>query len=140
MHKLGGGMRVLLSDGAGLTARQCATVLFEAGHTVEALSPDLLCLCRFTRRVRRIHQVPSYGADPFGWLEAALTVYERGRFDVLLPTQEQVAVLSAVPDRLRQAGIATVVPPFDALARVQDKLSAFDPARTRPASTWRHRD
>jgi biotin carboxylase len=69
--------------------------------------------------------MPSYGADPFAWLEAALAVYTRGRFDVLLPTQEQVAVLSAVPDRLREAGIATAVPPFDGLARLQDKLSAF---------------
>lgn len=118
-------MRVLLSDGAGLTSRQCATVLSQAGHTVEVLSPDPRCLCRFTRHVRQVHQVPGYGADPFGWLESALAVHARGRFDVLLPTQEQVAVLSAVPQRLREAGVATAVPPFDALARVQDKLSAF---------------
>ena len=32
-------MLILLSDGAGLTARQCATVLARAGHQVEALSP-----------------------------------------------------------------------------------------------------
>ena len=32
-------MRILLSDGAGLTSRQCATVLARAGHQVEALSP-----------------------------------------------------------------------------------------------------
>ena len=31
-------MLILLSDGAGLTARQCATVLARAGHQVEALS------------------------------------------------------------------------------------------------------
>ena len=37
-------MFVLLSDGAGLTARQCATLLAAAGHRVEALSPDPLCL------------------------------------------------------------------------------------------------
>ncbi len=43
-------MLILLSDGAGLTARQCATVLARAGHRVEALSPAGLCLCRMTRR------------------------------------------------------------------------------------------
>ena len=37
-------MLILLSDGAGLTARQCATVLARAGHRVEALSPAGLCL------------------------------------------------------------------------------------------------
>ena len=31
-------MLILLSDGAGLTARQCATVLGRAGDQVEALS------------------------------------------------------------------------------------------------------
>ena len=132
-------MRVLLSDGSGLTARQCATLLSKAGHTVEALSPEPLCLCRCTRHVRRVHRVPSIGTDPFGWLDAALAIYQRGGFDVLLPTQEQVAVLASAPDRLRAAGVATAVPAFDAVARVQDKLSAFatltELALRQPAST-----
>ena len=64
-------MRILLSDGAGLTARQCATLLSGAGHEVEALSAEPLCLCRFTRHVRKVHQVPPCGIDPFGWLDAA---------------------------------------------------------------------
>jgi hypothetical protein len=41
-----------------------------------------------------------------------------GAFDVLFPTQEQVAVLAA-------AGVGTAVPSFAALAAVQDKVSAF---------------
>lgn len=117
-------MRVLLSDGSGLTARQCATRLAAAGHGVEALSPDPLCLCRFTHHVDRLHRVPPYGSDPFGWLDTALAVYGAGRFDVLLPTQEQVAVLSWATDQLHAAGVATVVPPFAALCAVQDKISA----------------
>ncbi|MHB8221069.1 MAG: hypothetical protein ACYDHU_12225 [Acidimicrobiales bacterium] len=59
------------------------------------------------------------------WLDAALTIYESGRFDVLFPTQEQVAVLTSVPERLRERGVVTAVPPFSALAAVQDKVSAF---------------
>ena len=117
-------MRVLLSDGSGLTARQCATLLAAAGHVVEALSPDPLCLCRFTRHVARLHPVPPYGPDPLGWLDAARDVYRSGRFDVLLPTQEQVAVLSWAKSQLDAAGVATVVPPFAALCAVQDKVSA----------------
>ena len=70
-------MRILLSDGAGLTARQCATVLARRGHRVEALSPDPVCLCRFTGQVRAVHRVPALGADPFGWLDAALAVAAR---------------------------------------------------------------
>src|SRR5580693_2635945 len=81
-------MLILLSDGAGLTARQTATVLARAGHRVEALSPAGLCLCRMTRHVRKVHDVPALGRDPFGWLEAALAVAERRGADVLLPVQE----------------------------------------------------
>ena len=118
-------MLILLSDGAGLTARQCATVLARAGHRVEALSPAGLCLCRMTRHVRRVHDVPALGRDPFGWLEAALDVAARRGADVLLPVQEQVAVMALARDRIAGAGLATAVPGFAALAQVQDKVSAF---------------
>jgi biotin carboxylase len=68
-----------------------------------------------------VHRVPAYGLDPLGWLEVALRVLRSGGHDVLLPTQEQAALLareaSAVP-----AGLA--VPPFESLLRVQDKLAA----------------
>lgn len=117
-------VRVLLSDGSGLTARQVATQLSMAGHHVEVLTPDPVALTRFTRHVRRVHRVRAYGVAPFAWLDAALAVFAAGRFDVLYPTQEQVAVLSRCEARLRTAGVATAVPPFAALVRVQDKLAA----------------
>jgi biotin carboxylase len=117
-------MRVLLSDGSGLTARQVATQLSTAGHVVEVLSPDPLALTRFTRHVRRIHRVPKFGSEPFGWLDAAIAVYRAGGFDVLFPTQEQVAVLARALRRLHEAGVVTAVPPFEALTKVQDKLAA----------------
>jgi ATP-grasp domain len=117
-------MLILLSDGAGLTARQCATVLARAGHRVEALSPAGLCLCRMTRHVRRVHDVPALGRDPFGWLEAALDVAGRRGADLLLPVQEQVTVMSLARDRIEAAGLGTAVPAFAALAQVQDKVSA----------------
>ena len=117
-------MRVLLGDGSGLTARQTATQLADGGHVVHVLSPDPICLTRFTRRVRRVWRVPPYSAGPLPWLAAALRVYRRAGIDVLLPTHEQVAVLAARADLLRAAGVRTVVPSFAALAQVQDKISA----------------
>jgi hypothetical protein len=117
-------MRVLLTDGSGLTARQTANRLWASGHVVEALSPDRFCLCRFTRHVRSIHRVPTFGKHPSAWLDAALEVYRAGRFDLLLPTQEQVAVLASVPERLHECGVVTAVPSFGALAAVQDKVTA----------------
>ena len=112
-------VRVLLTDGSGLTARQVATELSQSGHQVEVVTPDPLALTRFTRHVAGVHKVPPYGLDPFAWLEAALGVYRDGGFDVLFPTQEQVAVLAAA-----RPPVVTAVPAFEALARVQDKISA----------------
>ena len=118
-------MLILLSDGAGLTARQCATVLARAGYQVEALCPAGLCLARMTRHVRQVHPVPAIGRDPFGWLDAALGIAARRRAGLLLPVQEQVAVMSLARHRIEAAGLATAVPDFGALAQVQDKVSAF---------------
>jgi uncharacterized protein YbjT (DUF2867 family) len=117
-----GKLRVLLTDGSGLTARQAATQLGTAGHEVHVVSPDPLCLARWTRHVRRVHRVPAYGLDPFGWLEATIEVLRERDFDVLYPTQEQVAVLSLEAERVRELGVALPVPAFDALRRVQDKI------------------
>jgi hypothetical protein len=77
-----------------------------------------MCMARFTRHVRHLHRVPKYGEMPIAWLHAALDIFHKGAFDVLFPTQEQVAVLAA-------AGFDTAVPSFAALTAVQDKVSAF---------------
>ena len=115
-------MRILLSEGSGLTSRQVAGQLGSLGHEVEILSSSKICLTRFTRHVRAVHDVPRFGLDPFGWLAAAERIAGERKADLLFPTQEQVTVLSARRKHLR---VATIVPPFASLARVQDKISAF---------------
>jgi hypothetical protein len=117
-------VRIVLSDGSGLTSRQCATLLDRMGHDVHALVPDRLTLTRMTRHVAAVHRVPPYGPDPLAWWAATLKVLERSRAEVLLPTQEQVAVISRYASDLDVVGVRTVVPAFEALAQVQDKLSA----------------
>jgi glutathione synthase/RimK-type ligase-like ATP-grasp enzyme len=115
-------MRILLSEGSGLTSRQVAGRLGSLGHEIEILSSSKLCLTRFTRHVKAVHDVPRFGLDPFGWLAAAERIAGERKADLLFPTQEQVTVLSARRQHLR---VATIVPPFASLARVQDKISAF---------------
>ena len=115
-------MRILLSEGSGLTSRQVAGQLGSLGHEVEILSSSKICLTRFTRHVRAVHDVPRFGIDPFGWLAVAERIATERRADLLFPTQEQVTVLSARRKHLR---VATIVPPFASLAQVQDKISAF---------------
>ncbi|MFZ0215929.1 MAG: hypothetical protein WAM30_08285 [Candidatus Dormiibacterota bacterium] len=117
-------MKVLLTDASGLTSRQVATRLSLGGHHVEALTSSTFCVDRFTRHVRRLQLAPRFGDDPFAWLESAIDVYRAGRFDLLFPTQEPVAVLAHQAARLRSLGVRTLVPDFAALRRVQDKVSA----------------
>jgi biotin carboxylase len=117
-------MRVLLSDGSGLTARQAATQLAADGHTVAVLTPDRFALTRFTRHVTAVYKVPAYGPDPLRWLDAALAVLSHAKFDALLPTQEQAAVLSLLADRVKALGVGLAVPPFASMLQVQDKLAA----------------
>ena len=118
-------MHILLTEGAGLTSRQVATLLDRKGHRVSVVVSDDICLARFTRHVQSLHLVPAFGEDPLAWLDATLAVARAEGIDVIFPTQEQVAVLSHQLPRLLEAGIATAVPPFVALEHVQDKLSAL---------------
>ena len=118
-------MRVLLTEGAGLTSRQVATQLDRLGHDVSAAVSNPLCLARFTRHVRTLHRVPHFGDEPLLWLDRVLQVARDAQVDVIFPTQEQVTVLSHQLPRVLAAGVATAVPPFAALVQVQDKLSAL---------------
>jgi hypothetical protein len=118
-------MRVLLSDGSGLASRQTLTILGRAGHEVDVLAGESLPLARLTRHVRSLHRVPAYGLDPWGWLDAALEVLRRRSFDVLLPTQEQAALLAREADAVRALGVGIAVPPWESLLRVQDKAAAY---------------
>jgi hypothetical protein len=104
-----------------LSSRQIATILASKGHEVHVVAPDPFCLARFTRHVRRVHRVPAFGLDPLGWLDATRAVLRAVPIDMLLPTQEQVTLLAREVDTL---GVATVVPDFAAILRVQDKVSA----------------
>jgi uncharacterized protein YbjT (DUF2867 family) len=118
-------VRILLTEGAGLTSRQVATRLDELGHHVAAAVSDPICLARFTRHVRALPRVPDFGRDPLAWFDRLLALAASSHVDVVFPTQEQVTVLSHQLPRLLAAGLATAVPPFSSLVQVQDKLSAL---------------
>jgi biotin carboxylase len=119
-------MRVLLTEGNGLTSRQVATHLDRLGHHVEVLTPDPLCLARFTRHVRRLHRSPRLAADPLGWMDRTLEVCAARRIDLLFPTHEHGIVLAHQHRRLADAGVLTAVAPFASYARVFDKVAAHD--------------
>jgi len=82
-------VRILLTEGAGLTSRQVATRLDHLGHDVSAAVSDPLCLARFTRHVRTLHRVPDFGPAPLVWFDCLLDVATRSHIDVLFPRRNR---------------------------------------------------
>lgn len=113
-------LRVLLTESVSASAREAVTVLTQQGHKVGVLEPKRDGLLLATRRVSWRHPVPAFGVDPLGYLDAVRDVLRTHEYDVVLPIHEQVAVLSRYP--LTDVGIA--VPPFESLAKVQNKAAA----------------
>lgn len=115
-------LRVLLTESASASAREVVTVLSRRGHRVGIAEPKRDGLLTVSRRVKWRHRVPLFGADPMAYLESLRAALAARPYDVLLPIHEQLAVLSRHPDAL--PGVPFAVPPFEALARVQDKAAA----------------
>jgi hypothetical protein len=113
-------VRVLLSEGSSLTAREVLTCLGPAGYHVEALDPDPLCLARFSRWTRKVHRCPTAGTDPLGYLEIVKRVVTERRIDVLLPTHEQAWLLAAAGGL--RAGIPLAIADAASFERVQSKI------------------
>ncbi len=114
-------MRVLLTESASASAREVVTVLARHGHRVGVVEPKRGGLLTVSRRVRWRHRVPLFGADPMAYLAALQAAVASRPYDVLLPTHEQLAVLSRYPSAV---DVPFAAPPFPSLARVQDKAAA----------------
>ena len=113
-------VRVLLSEGSSLTAREVLTCLGPVGYHVEALDPDPLCLARFSRWMRKVHRCPRSGADPVGYLEVVKRVAAERRIDVVLPTHEQAWLFAAATPLL--LGMPVAVADMASFGRVQSKI------------------
>jgi predicted ATP-grasp superfamily ATP-dependent carboligase len=112
--------KILLSEGSSLSAREAITALGLAGHRVELISADALCLGRFSRFVSRTHRAPASGVDPDGYLAAVLDIVKTRAIDVVLPVHEQ-AYLFAAARRQLPAGFGIALADFEAFEQVQSK-------------------
>jgi hypothetical protein len=115
------GVRVLLTEGSSLTAREVVSCLGPAGHHLEVLDPDALCLARFSRWVSKVHRGPHAGADPLAYVETLGEVAQERGIDVVLPTHEQAWLLASAGPLLAP-GVRVAVASADAFERVQSKV------------------
>jgi predicted ATP-grasp superfamily ATP-dependent carboligase len=114
--------RILLSEGSSLSSREAITALGLAGHRVELVSSDPLCLGRFSRFVSRVHRAPASGADPDGYLAAVIETVETSQIDALLPVHEQAYLFAAARERL-PSGLGIALADFEAFEQVQSKAT-----------------
>ena len=113
-------LKVLLSEGASLSARQTISALGPTGARIEVCDPDPLCLGRFSRFVRAWHRCPRWNVDPVGYLQFLADRLAADRYDVLLAVHDQAFLLARFrADLMRRVGLG--VPDFAALERLQSK-------------------
>lgn len=111
---------ILLSEGSSLSARETITALGLAGHQIELLTSDSHCLGRFSKFVREIHKAPAAGADPSGYLNAALDVIAKRKIDVLMPVHEQAYLFAARREQI-PAHVGLALASFQSFEQVQSK-------------------
>ncbi len=113
-------LKILLSEGASLSARQAISALGPSGARIEVCDPDPLCLGRFSRFVRAWHRCPRWNVDPVSYLQFLADRLTSERYDVLLAVHDQAFLLARFRDDLgRLVGLA--LPDFAAMERLQSK-------------------
>jgi predicted ATP-grasp superfamily ATP-dependent carboligase len=112
-------LRVLFTEGASLSARQ---TLYPLGpfYDIDVIDPDPLCQCRFSSYVRRFTRSPSFSKQPAEFLRFLARLIREREYDVLLPTHEQVYLLSRFRDAFK-THIGLALPEFAAMERMQNK-------------------
>ncbi|MEM6978161.1 MAG: hypothetical protein AAF539_00755 [Planctomycetota bacterium] len=114
-------MRILLPEGSSMSARD---IVFALGrdHDVDVLDPSGLAQLRYSSLVDRFDRCPSFWREPQAYLDFLIERLQRHQYDVLLPSHEQVYLLSRCRDQLAPlTGLA--VPEFETLNQMQSKAS-----------------
>ena len=117
-------LKILLSEGMSLSAREAITVLGRSGHRVDICAPQRWCFGSYSKWVDRVHVMPMAGSDPAGYVRSVAEVCAREKVDVLLPVHEQAYLFAALRRRepsWPNARTAVPVASFAAFQAVQTK-------------------
>lgn len=114
-------LKILLTEGSSLSARQTLYALGGRGFVIDICDPNsVFCLSRFSRFVRRCWRCPSFGANPISYVEFLVRRLKTEHYDILFPVHDQVYVLSRFREELEPL-VRLPVPDFAALERLQSK-------------------
>ena len=118
-------LRILVPEGSSLSAREAVTALGRRGHVIDILDPDPLCICRFSKYVRRVHRSPTLSASPIEYVQFLLAHIASHTYDLVFPVHEHAFVLSAFAEEIRRH-CAVAVAPLPAFERLQSKVRFFE--------------
>ncbi|KAK0733554.1 hypothetical protein B0T26DRAFT_26488 [Lasiosphaeria miniovina] len=121
------GLRILLTDGTSTTARQIAAILLKKGHKVHAICPPGKGLLRFMKRVK-IHPLPPH-AENRHWHIQVLALAQRLDIQVMIPTQDEVAILATRSYLYHDIGVSMTIPALTSLSLIMDKITAANTIR-----------
>src|SRR3954469_8712800 len=116
----GARLKILLTEGSSISSRQ---LLYDLGpiHTIDILDTNPLCLCRFSRDVRKWTRSPRFGKDPHRFLQCLGERLRAEKYDVLLAPHDDIFLVSRVRTTLGKRA-ALAIPDFELIERLQSKL------------------
>lgn len=116
-------LRILLTDGSSLTARQILYSLAGRGYCIDVCDPRrFFHLGSFSRLVHACHRSPPFGTDPEAYLHFLEHLVKREGYHVILPVHDPVYLLSRFR-HIFQGRVGLPVPDFAAMKRVQSKAA-----------------
>lgn len=116
-------LRILMTEGASSSARQTLYCIPRPAK-VDVCVSSLMSQCRFSSLIDRRLTCPHISRSPREYLDFIRKQIRTGRYDTVLPTNEEVYLLSRFRDELSgQVGIA--LPPFSSVRRLQGKQAFF---------------
>lgn len=113
-------VKVLLSEGSSLSARQTITALGLAGYRVGVCDPDPICIGRFSRFVKKTYRCPNFNEHPMEYVHFVDGICRKHGYQVMIPVHEQ-AYLFARYRHLFHANLALA--DFSAFQQIQGKVS-----------------
>lgn len=112
-------MKILLPEGSSMSARDIVYA-YGRDHQFDVLDPSRFCQLRYSSMVRRCYRCPSFWRQPQAYLDFLLDRLRSEEYDVLLPTHEQVFLLSRCRDQIKNL-VGLAVPDFETLDQLQSK-------------------
>lgn len=120
--------RILLTNGEGFAARQLASILKYKGHLVYIVFPNVIAAREWggdadgiwtVRNDEGLHRAPT-------WLSTIVYAIKKFRINIVIPMQDEMALLALGTDRLLSTGVHFAIVPFGTLRLVMDKITTVD--------------